>query len=216
MINMSIQLQQTIYILLGTILVGVMASLIRGYTVRSFARVSGGLARFIDTKLTFIGVIHHEVSHALLAFLSGAKVRKVKLFSFSTASGNLGEVIYSPRGPWLLKRLQDSLAGLAPIICGSVTLAIIYNYLILGNTFRDSHLWVGVLLVMQISYHMSLSKSDIKASIVGIPVLFVVIYILTNVLTIDTITIVNYYKLVIGVLGINFIIALLVRLISKR
>ena len=211
---MNIQLQQTLFIMTLTMAVGVFASIVRKYTVRSLARVSSGLARYVDTKLTFIGVIHHEASHALLAFISGAKLINVRLFNISVYNGNLGGVTYSPRGPWVIKRLQDSLSGMAPIICGSITLAVIYNYLIVGNTFKDANFWVGIIVIMQISYHMTLSKADINTSINGIPVLFMVMYIVAYIKKINIEILFDFYKIVFGAMSINLVLASIVRILS--
>jgi len=212
---MNIQLVKTIYILLGTISIGVISSMTRIYTVTTLAKSSLKLANFVDNKITFIGVIHHEISHALLAFISGAKIVKVNLFNFNIKGGNLGSVVYYPRGPLVIQLLQHSLAGLAPIICGSTTLALIYKYMIVGNTFKDNIFWIGIVLLMQISYHMSLSKSDIKAAIIGIPILFIVIYILNTILVIDIEILMGFYKTILGILCINIIITFILGLILK-
>ncbi len=211
---MNIQLQQTLFIMTLTMAVGVFASIVRKYTVRSLARVSSGLARYVDTKLTFIGVIHHEASHALLSFISGANLINGRLFKFRVYNGNLGGVTYSPRGSWVIKRLQDSLSGMAPIICGSITLAVIYNYLIVGNTFKDANFWVGIIVIMQISYHMTLSKADINTSINGIPVLFMVMYIVAYIKKINIEILFDFYKIVFGAMSINLVLASIVRILS--
>ena len=40
----------------------------------------GSVAFFVRNRLTFIGTVHHELSHDLFATLSGAKVTKIELF----------------------------------------------------------------------------------------------------------------------------------------
>ena len=48
---------------------------------------------FIFNRLTFIGVFHHELSHALLATVTGAKVTKIVFFH--PDGDRLGYVTYS-------------------------------------------------------------------------------------------------------------------------
>ena len=48
--------------------------------------------------LTFIGIAHHELSHAVVALLTGAKVNSIVLFRLKAKNGNLGEVKITPRG----------------------------------------------------------------------------------------------------------------------
>ena len=40
-------------------------------------------ARFYDTRVTAIGVIHHELSHLLVAIFTGAQIDGVKLYKIS-------------------------------------------------------------------------------------------------------------------------------------
>lgn len=48
---------------------------------RLLTRIFGGsVAFFIRNRLTFLGTVHHELAHALFAFVSGAKVTKIELF----------------------------------------------------------------------------------------------------------------------------------------
>lgn len=63
-----------------------------------------------DTRLTYIGVIHHELSHAFLAILTGAKVLKISLAKKGTVhNGQLGSVTFAPRGPKVIRNIQCTL-----------------------------------------------------------------------------------------------------------
>lgn len=116
MINQE-ALIKTCILILSITFIGILASLNRSFSVKSYALVFGPkIAQFIDSRLTFIGVIHHELSHILLALLSGAKIADFELFKPNGRT--LGEVKIIPRGPIFLKAIQKSLSGMAPIICG--------------------------------------------------------------------------------------------------
>ena len=88
-----------------------------------FSKMIGPDATYIFlNKITFIGVIHHELSHALLAFITGAKIVQVKLFKYDEEDGSLGQVVFYPRGPLLLRCIQDLFSSIAPTLCGGVSI----------------------------------------------------------------------------------------------
>lgn len=53
-----------------------------------------------DTRWTAVGVIFHELSHLLFAFLTGAKIEGFRLYRFKRSEDDdvLGYVNYAPRG----------------------------------------------------------------------------------------------------------------------
>lgn len=55
-------------------------------------------ARFYDTRITAIGVIHHELSHLLVAIFTGARIDGVKLYKIFQKQDDevLGYVNYTP------------------------------------------------------------------------------------------------------------------------
>lgn len=68
----------TLVIILSLVIMAGIASWIRSFAVRSYVLGIGPkFAQFIDSKLTFIGVIHHELSHMLLAVITGGKSEKL-------------------------------------------------------------------------------------------------------------------------------------------
>lgn len=213
---MGAQLQQTVYILIGVLAIAVAASLIRSYTVRSIASVNRVMAILVDTKLTFIGVIHHELSHAIMAAITGAKIVSIKLFKLSSLDGSLGSVAYRPRGPKLIRLIQHGFAGTAPVTCGMVTLALIYSNLIVWGDYTNWQMWLGVFLVMQITYHMTLSKSDIVSSVLGIPIICIIVYVVSGIVPIDIEIIVQFYLFIFKMLLLNFSLAFLIRLLFKK
>lgn len=139
------------------------------------ARLFGGRAAFfICNRLTFIGTVHHELAHAVFAFLSGAKVVKVELFK--VRGEQLGCVEYYPRGTAFTKSVQMALSGIAPVICGGVSLCVIswawryhctqiWQYIVLG------YLFISIFL------HMNMSTQDVKNAIKGMPLTVVICYV---------------------------------------
>lgn len=81
---------------------------------------------FIFNRLTFIGVFHHELSHALLATVTGAKVTKIVFFH--PDGDRLGYVEYVTRGNIIMRSIQQALASITGILrcidkCGYLLLS---------------------------------------------------------------------------------------------
>lgn len=127
--------------------------------------------------ITFIGVILHELSHAILATLTGAKVTDITLFQIKSKSGTLGEVKFKPRGNCLFRGIQTGLASVAPMFTGAILLFCGYVYL--RPLLVGWQLWAFWYLAVSIFMHMSLSKQDVKnifANIFSILLLLVVVF----------------------------------------
>lgn len=114
---------------------------------------------FISNRLTFIGTIHHELSHALVAICLGARVNE--LHPFKPTKDTLGEVKIATRGPKSIRRLQLGLAAAGPVIIGLITEYIIYRYIC---SHEISTIMRVILFYIQASVliHMPMSKVDIK------------------------------------------------------
>lgn len=80
-----------------------------------------------DTRWTAIGVIHHELSHLLVALFTGARIDKFRLYRFKREEGDkaLGYVNYTPRGLFLLPLLQKTAIGIAPALFGSLNVCLL-------------------------------------------------------------------------------------------
>ena len=129
-----------------------------------------------DTRWTAIGVIHHELSHLLVAFITGACIDGVQLYNFRRKEGEevLGYVNYTPRGFFLMRTIQKALIGIAPGILGSFNVCAfgyiawyLWQHLGWACTQRPTF-WLCLLLMGQIAYHACPSSADIKGSIVSI------------------------------------------------
>lgn len=110
--------------------------------------------------ITFIGVMIHEMSHALLATLTGAKVVSVTLFQVKSKKGNLGEVKFTPRGNVVFRGIQTGLASVAPMFVGATLLVLGYIYL--RPLLEGWQLGLFWYVMISIFMHMSLSKQDVK------------------------------------------------------
>lgn len=124
-----------------------------------------------DTRWTAIGVIHHELSHLLVALFTGARIDKFRLYRFKREEGDkaLGYVNYTPRGLFLLPLLQKTAIGIAPALFGSLNVCLLGWYIMQvwqnGGTAAalcEPGVWVAAILMAQIAYHSCPSAQDIK------------------------------------------------------
>lgn len=134
-------------------------------------------------NVTFLGVFHHELSHALFAVLTGAKINSITLFRISHKDGKLGEVKFTPRGLGVTQAVQVVLTSIAPMITGALSLWGLFGYVI-PWAGREYGIWASVLLgylAFSIFMHMSLSGQDIKNIFSKIlylfPILFIVFFL---------------------------------------
>ena len=160
---------------------------------------------FVLNNLSFVGTVHHEIAHAIVAFLTGAKIIDIVLYN--PDEHTLGSVSYYVRGNMIFRSLQCTLASSAPVFCGYITLSLIMKYcypLAVVNWQK------GVLIYIMVSIfiHMTMSDQDIKVAMKGLPVCLIIIFVVVFVLKINLIPYLNecknylvvfYNKYVIGV-----------------
>ncbi len=135
----------------------------------------GKVAFFIRNRLTFPGTVHHELSHALFALISGAKVTKVELFH--VRGEQLGCVEFYPRGNAFSKSLQMAFASIAPVVCGTASMCLLYWLW----RFRCGELWQYILvgyLGTSIFLHMNMSGQDIRNALRGMPFTMLLCYLI--------------------------------------
>lgn len=141
----------------------------------------------IANRLTFIGTVHHELSHAIFAFITGAKIIKIDLFY---PQGNtLGKVIFQPRGNKILQGVQLTLSAIAPVITGAISVFILYTE-VLAICTKPWQYIIIVYLIMSILLHTTMSIQDIKNAIKGLPVCSIIIFIICYLANFDIITII--------------------------
>ena len=174
-------LKQSLLIALAGILVVPLAGFVVNFIVSRCLQLifglfdkSGVIYLFFVNRITFMGTVWHELSHALFAFLTGAKINKISLYHME--NGRLGYVKYTPRGPWALRCVQMSLSSCAPVIMGLLAEAGIY-LLFVKTTLP---IWAMILagyLFLSILLHMDLSMADLKAYAKGVPFFFLLFFV---------------------------------------
>lgn len=176
----------TAIIIIAVPLVGMLIEFITMEITRGLAKNMGvSTALFIMNGLTFVGTIHHELSHAFYALITGAKVTKVEVFK--PKDDRLGCVEFIPRGNWFTKSLQLTLSGIAPTMQGFITLCL----LVLLFINLPSILWLKILvgyIMFSIFIHMTMSSADVKAAIKGLPIVMVLVFIICFAVNLDLFT----------------------------
>lgn len=140
---------------------------------------------FIANRLTFVGTMHHELSHALLATITGAKVTEIHLIKMS--GDTLGSVNFIPRGHKVFKNIQYCMAALAPVLCGFVSLFLMFNYINLDPSLNmKTWQWIAVIYIeVSIFLHMTLSKADMDMAVKGMPTVMIIIFFIMYITKID-------------------------------
>ena len=146
-------------------------SIPKGYTIRK-------LVLFLVNRVAFVGTVHHELAHMLVAIITGAKVVNVNLFK--PQGGSLGNVSIVPRGPGLLQKFQLAATAVAPMVLGALSEYFLYTRLLTVYISGWQH-WLLVYIMISIGLHMTMSLADLKCYVKGIvplsPILFIVVYI---------------------------------------
>ncbi len=183
-VNMTRIIGQSIIIAAGGVMILPLIGLIihgvvTGILQRFFGLISrsGALYLFFANTLTFPGVMYHELSHALLAFVTGARINEIRLYQ--KREGHLGYVNYTPRGPWAVRCLQLSLASCAPVITGIIAIAgIIFSFM----KCIAIPAWGRVILIylgVSVLIHMDMSYADLKSYVKGIPFFLLLIFVIS-------------------------------------
>jgi hypothetical protein len=134
----------------------------------------GQVALYLYFMLIFPGVLIHELSHALAAWLMGVKVRRMSIGIRRKGTGRqvaLGSVDISSTGP-----MRASLIGLAPFIAGCIAILVIGDQVFnlqlptpftlprlwqeLRGAYNVPDFWLWVYLVFAISSAMLPSAAD--------------------------------------------------------
>lgn len=149
------------------------AGLIIQYTVKGILKAAGfmsspKLVNLVVNLATFPGVVHHELSHAVLACASGARVTQIKLIEFGT--GHLGHVNYRTRGNPIQASVQHCLTAMGPMLMGPVTITALWMFYYRTPLYGNAEIRaVAAYITISILIHMRLSKSDLKNIWRGLP-----------------------------------------------
>lgn len=169
-----IAISNTAAIMMSIIIIGLFIYFLQYIIAKLFTSIFGAtFTNIFLNKITFIGVVHHELSHAIFAFLTGAQVVKVSLFKYNEENGSLGEVIYYSRGIFIMRWIQDFFSSIAPVVCGVASIFCMI-YFIPYNA-----IWQYILfgfIIFSIFIHMDMSIQDIKVSLKGLPIFIIIIF----------------------------------------
>lgn len=159
-----------VLILLG-LFIGTITDALTALFVKTFGK---NIAFFLRNYLTYPGTIHHELSHALLALLTGAKVKKITLIP---RGQELGSATFLPVGNRLTKSLQLTLSSIAPVICGTTSLSLLIIYVWPLCQFSWQYILLGYFLI-SILLHMNLSNKDVQVAKKGLPICMIILYLI--------------------------------------
>ena len=165
----------TVCILLVIPALGCLIHLIRTAILRVIGQAVGGeTAWFIANRATFLGVVHHECAHALVAILTGGKVEQMQLFH--PQGDQLGCVIWHPRRLYPgACAIQYTLVSIAPVVFGCCTVYLLGKY---GLPMCTSA-WQTVLLgyiIFSVFIQSTMSRQDVRVAAKGLPVCAVMIF----------------------------------------
>lgn len=166
----------TIILLTFVIIIGFIVNQIETYQMKLLNKFVGQkVSSFICNRLTFPGVMIHELSHALFATIMGAKVTKIKLLTLQN-DGRLGWIEYIPRGNKWRQGLQHTFCSCAPTVVGLILELFIIDMFSHGLIRGFGWITFTIYMMISIGDHMSMSKQDIKNYMRGIWAPFIVCY----------------------------------------
>lgn len=157
----------------AVIIIGAVVNKIEQMQMRLLSKVFGiRVAEFVCNRLLFLGTVVHELSHALFAFISGAKVTKIRCFTLFSKN-TLGYVEFCTIGGPFRRSFQLAFASCAPTVVGCAILMGIFHVWKLPNisiTFRAFLIYFG----FSVLNHMSMSDADVKNYMKGYIFLFMI------------------------------------------
>lgn len=161
----------TLLLTMSVVVIGLVMNRIEQLQMRLIAGKGGArLANFACNYLTFPGTVIHELSHAMLAMMSGAKVVDIKCFEIFS-HGRLGHVDFILRGPAWKQRLQMALTSCAPVVIGLMLEVSLLRTVICYplEKWMQISIWY---LVISIADHMSMSNVDLRNYFRGLVFVF--------------------------------------------
>ncbi|WP_026658233.1 hypothetical protein [Butyrivibrio sp. AC2005] len=131
-------------------------------------------AMIIVNWLTVPGVIHHELSHAALAVITGAHITQFRPFWPDKRTGSLGHVNFLAQGTLLERSLQFTFISTAPVLLGTAS-TLMLLYVIQNASLPPCMLILIIYMTFSIVIHASMSFADVKIMLRGIWVLYLAI-----------------------------------------
>ena len=146
-------------------------------------------AMIIVNWLTVPGVVHHELSHAALAVITGAHITEFRPFWLDRSNGSLGHVNFVARGPLAVRCLQYTLISTAPVLLGSST--VLFATISIRTSLTPAMQFFLYYMAFSVFIHASMSFADVKVMLRGIWVLYVISTVFCIFLNLDLIQIAN-------------------------
>ena len=157
---------------------GIIMDLFTRFLCRILAAFIGArLVNRMVNYLTFPGVVHHELSHALLVILTGGRITELALFK---PDGNtLGHVSWQARGGLIRRSIQKTFCAIAPVVLGSVSTGAMAYYI--NGHMGTLPLWQLCLLIylaVSVFLHMTMSPQDLSVMWSGIFVVYLLVLLI--------------------------------------
>ena len=170
-------------------IIGLIIDEISKCIAKALAKTVGvSITLFVMNYLTFIGTVHHELSHALYGFITGAKITKIELFK--PTGTTLGQVKLVPRGNAVLRSFQLCMSAIAPTVQGLITECLLLKFF----PAQSEIIWLKAIIVyviVSIFIHMTMSMQDIKSALKGLPICMILVFIVCFAFNINIISMIN-------------------------
>lgn len=170
-LDLVVSLLYGFFVVTIAIVIGYLINKLERYQLQLLQGTIGSkIAYFLCNRFTFVGTIIHELSHAFLVVVTGAKLRKIKLFEVS-ADGTLGHVEFALSGPKWKKMCQLSLISCAPVFIGACLEYVLIKVVFFYNLgfWSELILWYFIISIFD---HMSMSDVDIKNYLRGMVIVY--------------------------------------------
>ncbi len=128
-------------------------------------------AMIIVNWLTVPGVVHHELSHAALAVITGAHITEFRPFWPNRNNGSLGHVNFTAQGPLFTRCIQYTFISTAPVLLGTATTFFLFLFSQRASLPLHTIIIIAY-LTFSIIIHASMSLADVKVMLRGIWVLY--------------------------------------------
>ena len=153
-----------------SLLVMVMLYIAAQWIQRLVYRYSGKRGLYVTA---LVGVPVHELSHAIMALVSGLKITRLSLFSPDPQTGQLGSVhfSYDPTSFW--QRLAIGLTAFAPLPGAGAVLYLIYTTTPWSRGGWES--MVAGLIMLSTFIHGFPSTQDLRTSLQALPVVVLIL-----------------------------------------
>lgn len=173
----------TLIFTMSVMIVGYIVNRIEIFQMQVLMRITTRkMALIICNYVTCVGTVIHEMSHAIVAWATGARIKELRLLEISK-TGRLGHVSFVPVGSKMKQSWQMSMTACAPTLNGMLWCYILIRVLMLYDLPLVWTCFIVYLLV-SIFDHMSMSEADIrnymKGMLIVFPVAFFIMFLLVH------------------------------------